>query len=268
MSDAAATSPALEARSLVKTFGGLTATDNLSLEVAPGEIHAVIGPNGAGKTTLVNILSGLMKPDGGAMLFRGRDITRLSAPARVKAGLARSFQITSIFRDFTVLENVMLPVQAKQGHSYRFWGRTDRDARLTGPAQDLLERVGLGERANVRAGDLAYGEQRQLEIAIALATEPSFLLLDEPMAGMGPEESQGMIAFLKALKGDYTMLLVEHDMDAVFALADRITVLVYGRVIATGAPDAIRNDPDVRAAYLGDDAGDGEAGADTGGEAA
>ncbi len=259
--------PALEARSLVKTFGGLTATDNLSLEVAPGEIHAVIGPNGAGKTTLVNILSGLMKPDSGDMLFAGRDITRLSAPARVKAGLARSFQITSIFRDFTVLENVMLPVQAQQGHSYRFWGRTDRDERLTGPAQALLERVGLGDRAAVRAGDLAYGEQRQLEIAISLATEPTFLLLDEPMAGMGPEESQGLVAFLKALKGDYTMLLVEHDMDAVFALADRITVLVYGRVIATGAPDDIRNDPDVRAAYLGDDAGD-DAGDNEGGEAA
>jgi len=245
--------PSLEVKGLIKAFGGLTATDNLSLEVAPGELHAVIGPNGAGKTTLVNLLSGLLKPDAGAITFAGRDITRLSAPARVKAGLARSFQITSIFRDFTALENVMLPVQAQQGHSFRFWTPVSRDARLTAPARELLERVGLGERADVRAGDLAYGEQRQLEIAISLATGPSFLLLDEPMAGMGPEESQGLVEFLSALKGRYTMLLVEHDMGAVFALADRITVLVYGRVIATGTPDEIRNDPQVRAAYLGDD---------------
>jgi branched-chain amino acid transport system ATP-binding protein len=243
----------LKARSLIKAFGGLMATDNLSLEVAPGEFHAVIGPNGAGKTTLVNLLSGLLKLDAGAITFAGRDITRLSAPARVKAGLVRSFQITSIFRDFTALENVMLPVQAQQGHSFRFWTPVSRDARLTAPARELLERVGLGDRADVRAGNLAYGEQRQLEIAIALATGPSFLLLDEPMAGMGPEESQGLVEFLGALKGRYTMLLVEHDMDAVFALADRITVLVYGRVIATGTPDEIRNDPEVRAAYLGEE---------------
>ena len=243
----------LKARSLIKAFGGLMATDNLSLEVAPGEFHAVIGPNGAGKTTLVNLLSGLLKLDAGAITFAGRDITRLSAPARVKAGLVRSFQITSIFRDFTALENVMLPVQAQQGHSFRFWTPVSRDARLTGPARELLERVGLGDRADVRAGNLAYGEQRQLEIAIALATGPSFLLLDEPMAGMGPEESQGLVEFLGALKGRYTMLLVEHDMDAVFALADRITVLVYGRVIATGTPDEIRNDPEVRVAYLGEE---------------
>ncbi len=243
----------LKARSLIKAFGGLMATDNLSLEVAPGELHAVIGPNGAGKTTLVNLLSGLLKLDAGAITFAGRDITRLSAPARVKAGLVRSFQITSIFRDFTALENVMLPVQAQQGHSFRFWTPVSRDARLTAPARELLERVGLGDRADVRAGNLAYGEQRQLEIAISLATGPSFLLLDEPMAGMGPEESQGLVEFLRALKGRYTMLLVEHDMDAVFALADRITVLVYGRVIATGTPDEIRNDPEVRAAYLGEE---------------
>ncbi len=243
----------LKARSLIKAFGGLMATDNLSLEVAPGELHAVIGPNGAGKTTLVNLLSGLLKLDAGAITFAGRDITRLSAPARVKAGLVRSFQITSIFRDFTALENVMLPVQAQQGHSFRFWTPVSRDARLTAPARELLERVGLGDRADVRAGNLAYGEQRQLEIAISLATGPSFLLLDEPMAGMGPEESQGLVEFLGALKGRYTMLLVEHDMDAVFALADRITVLVYGRVIATGTPDEIRNDPEVRAAYLGEE---------------
>jgi branched-chain amino acid transport system ATP-binding protein len=245
------TSPALEARHLVKAFGGLTATDDLSLSVSTGELHAVIGPNGAGKTTLVNILSGLLRQDAGHILFQDRDITRLSAPARVRAGLARSFQITSVFREFTTLENVMLPVQARQGHSFKFWKKAAQDESLIAPARELLERVGLGERIDIRAGNLAYGEQRQLEIAISLATGPSLLLLDEPMAGMGPEESQGMIEFLRALKGDYTMLLVEHDMDAVFALADRITVLVYGRVIATGTPDEIRNDPAVREAYLG-----------------
>jgi len=248
--------PALEARTLRKSFGGLTATDNLSLEVAEGEIHAVIGPNGAGKTTFVNLLSGLMKPDAGDILFEGRDITRRSAPARVRQGLARSFQITSIFRDFTVLENVMLSVQAGQGHSFRFWAPAAKDESLRGPARELLEKVGLGDRIDVVAGNLAHGEQRQLEIAISLATHPRLLLLDEPMAGMGPEESQGMIDFLKALKGEYTMLLIEHDMDAVFALADRITVLVYGQAIATGTPDEIRGDAAVRAAYLGDDAGD------------
>lgn len=244
----------LAARGLLKSFGGLVATDNLSLEATRGEIHAVIGPNGAGKTTFVNLLSGILKPDGGEILFEGRNITRLSAAARVNQGLARSFQITSIFRDFTVLENVMLSVQAGQGHSFRFWKPVARDESLRGPARELLEKVGLGDRTDVIAGNLAHGEQRQLEIAISLATNPTFLLLDEPMAGMGPEESQGMIDFLKALKGDYTMLLIEHDMDAVFALADRITVLVYGKAIATGTPEEIRNEASVRAAYLGDDA--------------
>ncbi len=258
MSSAAA-NPALEARTLRKSFGGLTATDNLSLEVAEREIHAVIGPNGAGKTTLVHLLSGMLRPDAGDILFAGRDITRLSAPARVKQGLARSFQITSIFRDFTVLENVMLSVQAGQGHSFRFWAPAAKDESLRGPARELLEKVGLGDRVDVVAGNLAHGEQRQLEIAISLATHPRLLLLDEPMAGMGPEESQGMIDFLKALKGEYTMLLIEHDMDAVFALADRITVLVYGQAIATGTPDEIRGDAAVRAAYLGDDSSEGAA---------
>ncbi|MDE0779490.1 MAG: ABC transporter ATP-binding protein [Alphaproteobacteria bacterium] len=247
---------ALKANGLKKAFGGLIATDNLSLSVATGEIHAVIGPNGAGKTTLVNLLSGMLRPDAGSIQFNGRDVTRLPAPARVKAGLSRSYQITSIFRDFTVLENVMFSVQARQGHSFRFWKPVSRDASLIDPARELLGRVGLGDRVDIRAGELAYGEQRQLEIAISLATQPSFLLLDEPMAGMGPEESQRMIEFLRALKGAYTILLIEHDMDAVFALADRITVLVYGKVIATGAPDDIRNDPAVREAYLGGDDSD------------
>jgi branched-chain amino acid transport system ATP-binding protein len=252
--NSAAPEISLEARALRKSFGGLTATDDLSLSAIRGEIHAVIGPNGAGKTTLVHLLSGMLKPDAGEILFEGRDITRLSAPARVNQGLARSFQITSIFREFTVLENVMLSVQAGQGHSFRFWRPAAHDESLRAPGRELLERVGLGDRTDVKAGNLAHGEQRQLEIAISLATKPSFLLLDEPMAGMGQEESQGMIDFLKALKGDYTMLLIEHDMDAVFALADRITVLVYGRAITTGTPDEIRNDPSVRAAYLGEEA--------------
>ena len=251
--------PALEARALRKSFGGLVAMDNLSLEVASGEIHAVIGPNGAGKTTFLNLLSWMLKPDAGDIRLDGRDITRLSVPARVKQGLARSFQITSIFRDFTVLENVMLSVQSGQGHSFRFWSPAASDKGLSGPARELLQKVGLGDRVDVVAGNLAHGEQRQLEIAISLATNPSFLLLDEPMAGMGPEESQGMIVFLKALKGDYTMLLIEHDMDAVFALADRITVLVYGKAIATGTPDEIRGNAAVRAAYLGDDSSEGAA---------
>ncbi len=242
----------LEARALRKTFGGLTATDDLSLSAARHQIHAVIGPNGAGKTTLIHLLSGLLRPDSGQILFDGRDITRMPASARARCGLARSFQITSIFRDFTVLENVMVPVLAEQGHGFRFWRPVARDDSLIAPARECLARVGLGDRMGVRAGTLAHGEQRQLEIAIVLATRPSFLLLDEPMAGMGPEESRNMIRLLKTLKRDYTILLIEHDMDAVFALADRITVLVYGRAIATGTPERIRNDAEVRAAYLGE----------------
>ena len=239
---------------LTKVYPGQKPVLNgVTLSFFPGAKIGVLGPNGAGKTTLVNLLAGMLQPDAGSIRFNGLDITRMAAPARVKASLARSYQITSIFRDFTVLENVMLSVQAQQGHSFRFWKPVSRDASLIDPACALLERVGLGERTGMRAGDLAYGEQRQLEIAISMATKPSLLLLDEPMAGMGSEESQGMVQFLRGLKGDYTMMLIEHDMGAVFALADRITVLVYGQVIATGAPEAIRNDPAVRAAYLGEE---------------
>jgi len=236
---------------LRKSFGGVVATDGVMLDVAPGELHAIIGPNGAGKTTLVNLLSGLLKADAGAILFDGQPIAGLAAAARVKRGLARSFQITSVLRDFTAADNVALAVQARQGHSFRFWRPALEDPTLRQPAAALLERVGLAERAGVLAGNLAHGEQRQLEIAMVLATAPKMLLLDEPMAGMGVEESQRMIALLDALKADYTMLLIEHDMDAVFALADRITVLVYGRVIATGTPAEIRADRAVREAYLG-----------------
>jgi branched-chain amino acid transport system ATP-binding protein len=243
--------PMLATRSLRKAFGGIVATDNLSLEVAAGEIHAVIGPNGAGKTTLVNLLSGQLRADGGEIVFNGGRITRLRPSTRSHRGLARSFQITSIFPDFSMLDNVALAVQAQSGHSFRFWRPAAGDERLYKPARDVLARVGLEGRGGVLAGNLAHGEQRQLEIAMALATRPKMLLLDEPMAGMGVEESQRMIALLGELKSDYTMLLVEHDMDAVFALADRITVLVYGRSIATGTPADIRANADVRDAYLG-----------------
>jgi branched-chain amino acid transport system ATP-binding protein len=248
-----ATEPLLEARGLIKRFGGLTATDNLDLAVEPGEIHAVIGPNGAGKTTLIAQLSGELKPNAGTIRFAGEDVTALSAPARSQRGLARSFQITSVFRGFTALDNVALSIQAHDGHSFRFWRDARSEATLREPARAILQEVGLGHRADVLAASLAHGEQRQLEIAMALATKPRMLLLDEPMAGMGREESERMVALLRRLKGRETILLIEHDMDVVFALADRITVLVYGRAIATGAPAEIRANADVRQAYLGED---------------
>lgn len=235
-------------------FGGVIAANNLNLDVKSGEIHAVIGPNGAGKTTMINLLSGELKPDSGEIFFDGKDIVHLSPARRSHQGMARSFQITSIFKEFSALANVALAVQAHDGHSFRFWGRAGAEDRLLTPAQDMLEQVGLGARAEILAGNLAHGEQRQLEIAMALATRPRLLLLDEPMAGMGREDSARMVELLLSLKGSYTMLLVEHDMDAVFALADRITVLVYGQAIATGNPEEIRADAKVREAYLGEDA--------------
>jgi branched-chain amino acid transport system ATP-binding protein len=243
----------LEVRALRKAFGALQATDGVDLEVREGETHAVIGPNGAGKTTLIGQLSGMLRPDSGRIRFAGEDITRLPAPARSKKGLARSFQITSIYREFTTLDNVALAVQAHAGHSFRFWRPARRERELRDPALRILGDVGLAARADVIAANLAHGEQRQLEIAMALATAPRLLLLDEPVAGMGTEESQRMVQFLGTLKGATTMILVEHDMDAVFSLADRISVLVYGRIIATGAPQEIRANAVVRAAYLGED---------------
>ncbi|HTN27708.1 MAG TPA: ABC transporter ATP-binding protein [Burkholderiales bacterium] len=245
--------PLLEVRGLRKAFGALQATDGVELEVREGETHAVIGPNGAGKTTLIGQLSGMINPDAGRIRFAGEDITRLPAPARSKKGLARSFQITSIYREFSALDNVALAVQAHAGHSFRFWQPARREAALREPARKILQEVGLGARADMTAANLAHGEQRQLEIAMALATSPRLLLLDEPVAGMGTEESQRMVQLLGTLKGVTTMILVEHDMDAVFSLADRISVLVYGRIIATGAPQEIRANPEVRAAYLGED---------------
>ncbi|HUG79776.1 MAG TPA: ABC transporter ATP-binding protein [Burkholderiales bacterium] len=248
------TEPLLDVSDLRKSFGALRACDGISFDVAPGETHAVIGPNGAGKTTFIGQLAGNLRPDSGRILFAGENITALPAPKRARKGLARSFQITSVYLEFTALQNVALAIQAHAGHSFRFWRDARRDPALVDPARKVLEEVGLGARTDVLAANLAHGEQRQLEVAMALATRPRLLLLDEPMAGMGAEESQRMIALLSSLKGRQTIILVEHDMDAVFRLADRISVLVYGRVIATGAPAAVRANPEVRAAYLGEEA--------------
>jgi branched-chain amino acid transport system ATP-binding protein len=244
----------LRTSGLIKRFGGLLATDRLDLAIQPGELHAIIGPNGAGKTTLVAQLAGNVAPDSGRIFFNGEDITRLPAYRRSARGLARSFQITSIFADLSVLDNVALAVQAHAGHSFHFFRPARSDPRLREPAREFLARVGLQARADSPAANLAHGEKRALEIAIALATRPRLLLLDEPMAGMGPEDSAHLIALLASLKGTLGILLVEHDMDAVFALADRITVLVYGRAIASGHPSDIRADADVRRAYLGEEA--------------
>ena len=240
---------------LVKRFGGLVATDHVSLEVQRGEVHALIGPNGAGKTTLIAQLSGSLASDAGRLGFDGVDITALPQHDRVRLGLARSYQITSIFNRFSVRDNVALAVQARCGSSMSFWRPLAAERTLFDDADALLGRVGLAERADALAGNLAHGEQRQLEVALALATQPKLLLLDEPMAGMGPEESARMMDLIEKLRQDITVLLVEHDMDAVFRLADRISVLVNGRIIATGVPDEIRVNPEVKKAYLGDEVG-------------
>jgi len=242
----------LDICNLKKSFGGVTATDDVSLKVEAGELHAIIGPNGAGKTTLIAQLSGDLAPDTGRIVFNGRNITSVPTHRRSHYGLARSFQITSVFMGMSVIDNVSLAVQAHDGHSFRFWDHAATQASLRKPAMEILQKVGLAGRAGAIASAMSHGERRQLEIAMALATNPTFLLLDEPMAGMGIEESAAMIEILKSLKGDKTILLVEHDMDAVFALADRISVLVYGRIIATGKPGDIRKNKAVRNAYLGE----------------
>jgi branched-chain amino acid transport system ATP-binding protein len=242
----------LEVKGLSKNFGALRASDGVDLDVRDGETHAVIGPNGAGKTTLIAQLAGNLRPDAGRIRFAGEDITHLPAHKRARRGLARSFQITSIYAEFSALENVALAVQARSGRT-GFWRPARADRALTEPARQILDEVGLSARSHVLAANLAHGEQRQLEVAMVLATRPRLLLLDEPMAGMGVDESQRMIAMLGGLKRKQTIVLVEHDMDAVFRLADRISVLVYGRIIATGTPEEIRANAEVRAAYLGED---------------
>src|SRR5687767_8344845 len=243
----------LELRNLSKRFGGVVATDDLTLRVALGEVHALIGPNGAGKTTLIGQIAGTLQPDTGDVFFAEKRITRLPPHDRVKAGLARSYQITSIFRRFTVLDNLALAVQARSGSSFSFWKPVEEETALFDEARSIAEQVGLSRRLGFLASNLAHGEQRALEVGLALATRPKLVLLDEPMAGMGPEESQRIIALIHRMRAQVTVLLVEHDMDAVFRLADRISVMVNGRLIATGAPEKIRMNDEVRKAYLGDE---------------
>jgi len=245
--------PVLRIEGLTKNFGGLRVTDDVTLDVRPGELHAVIGPNGAGKTTLINQISGLLSPDSGKIMFGGEDVTHLPIHKRAERGLARSFQITSILPGFSVLENVALAVQARRGSSFSFFGRAADEEALNMPAYAALLQAGLAERAHVSAGELSHGEKRALELAIALAMEPKLLLLDEPMAGTGREEGERIVAVLRSLKGRFPMVLVEHDMHAVFALADRISVLIYGRILASGTPAEVRADPQVITAYLGDE---------------
>jgi branched-chain amino acid transport system ATP-binding protein len=245
--------PILSIRNLCKSYGALAVTNDISLDIVPGELHAIIGPNGAGKTTLIGQLSGTVPSDSGAILFRGEDITHAPIDQRVRRGLARSFQITSILSRFSALENVALAVQARSGSSFRFFGRADREKALNRDAMEALLMVGLQSRAGQLAGTLSHGEKRQLELAIALATGPQLLLLDEPLAGTGHEESAALIAMLQTLKGRHTIVLIEHDMDAVFSLADRVSVLVYGAVLITGDPATVRADARVREAYLGEE---------------
>jgi len=244
--------PLLRVTALTKSFGALRASDGVDIDVAPGELRAVIGPNGAGKSTLINQLAGEIHPDSGTIRFLGHDVTDLAVDARARAGLARSFQVTSILPGFTALENAALAAQAHAGHSFRFWRRAADERALRERAHRVLERVGLAERADQAAGHLAHGEQRQLELAMVLAGRPRLLLLDEPMAGLGPEEIGRLSALLDTLRGEVGILLVEHDMDVVFSLSDRITVLIFGRAIATGPPTEIRASAEVRRAYLGD----------------
>ena len=247
---------ALTISGLTKRFGGLVVSNDLALEIGMGETHAVIGPNGAGKTTLINQIQGELRSDRGKIVFRGEDISNLSAPQRARLGIARTYQITSIFPEFPVITNVALARQVSGGHSFRFIRPAATDHSLTAPAREILQRVGLDTRMHDLAQDLSHGERRQLEIAMALASHPALLLLDEPMAGMGGQDSARMKRLLAEIKCTCTILLVEHDMDAVFSLADRVTVLVSGRNIATGSPDEIRANNRVRDAYLGHADGD------------
>jgi len=243
----------LQVNDLVKNFGALRATDHVTLDVQPGEIHALIGPNGAGKTSLVAQLSGHLPSDSGQIFFEGQDVTAMPTHARVRSGLARSFQITRLFKSFTVLDNVALSVQARSGNSFSFWRPVQSEKTLTAQAMDVLHELGLQDRAQDPASELSHGEQRILELGLAVATQPKLLLLDEPMAGAGPVESERILQLIQKLRAKVAILLIEHDMDAVFRLADRISVMVNGALIATGSPQAIRLNPQVVAAYLGEE---------------
>lgn len=247
------TNPVLDIVGLRKNFGAVCVSDNISLQVHAGEVHALIGPNGAGKTSLIDQISGVLSPDAGRILFQGADVGALAMHQRARLGLVRSFQITCILPGFSVLENVALAVQSRMGSSLRFFGRVSGEAALNREAVRALRSVGLESRDDSLASHLSHGEQRQLELAVALALEPQLLVLDEPLAGMGRTESGQMLDLLRRLKRRFAVLLVEHDMDAVFSLADRVSVMVYGRVLATGDAASIRADPEVRAAYLGDE---------------
>lgn len=246
------TAASLRVSGIRKRFGGVVAVDDATLEIAPGELHALIGPNGAGKTTLIQLLSGAARADAGMIEVDGVDVSSLPMHRRVRLGLARSYQISSLFPAFTARENVALAIQARQGTPFDLWRPVVERTEWFDRARQTLDTVGLGTRADTAAADLAHGERRLLELGVALATGARLLLLDEPMAGLGPEESGRFIALLGTLKRRVTILLVEHDMDAIFKLADRISTLVYGRVIATGTPDEIRVHPEVRRAYLGE----------------
>ena len=242
----------LQAKRLVKRFGGLTAVDRVDFDAAQGELHAVIGPNGAGKTTFISLLSGELQPDEGSIVFNGIEMTQSGVASRARAGFGRSYQVSQIFRDMTALQNVMLAIQATEKHSFSFLKPVATDRALVNRAREALELTGLGHRGNALTSDMAHGEHRQLELAMTLATNPRLLLLDEPMAGMSRAESTEMVKLIERLKPDYAMILVEHDMDAVFSLADRVSVLVYGRIIASGTAEEIRSNAAVREAYLGD----------------
>ena len=243
----------LETRHLMKAFGGIRATDDLNLSVLTGELHAIIGPNGAGKTTLITQLCGTQLPDSGQVLLRGKDITQVPAHQRAHMGMTRSYQITSLILDMSVLDNVALAAQAHMGSSYRFFRPAAQDRPVRDWAMACLDKVGLADKAHQLTRELSHGEHRHIEIAIALASKAELMLLDEPMAGLGAEESRAMVRLLQEIKGEHTIVLIEHDMDAVFALADRISVLVYGHIIATGSPEEIRGNDDVQAAYLGEE---------------
>jgi branched-chain amino acid transport system ATP-binding protein len=245
--------PVLELRHLVKRYGGLVATNDVNLTILPGEIHAIIGPNGAGKTTLIHQISGAIPPSDGKIIFNGNDITSMSMHARVRCGLARSYQITNVFRTCSVMDNLALAVQARSGSSMRFWGPAIADHALFEEAGQIAERIGLAQRLDTLAGRLSHGEQRQLEVGLALATKPRLLLLDEPLAGIGQDESSELVALIQTLAPELAVILIEHDMDAVFRLADRISVLVAGSIISSGLPEEIRQDIEVRKAYLGDE---------------